>query len=471
MPVDAWLPIGYKLPDGASSRGAIVEGSGWQIVETAAPGRALVAEEALATRWLAAGLLDSELARAFQFGSRTLRLISSGPEHMLCPVFDSRSPNTTSEALAFAQALRATRSIDADSSFHDAIYVERFSRLLPTYSISAAATDDVVLGCWLTGGAKVSVKSSRRVQQMLSWMNVAQLSEVLRTAGLDTELKGDSPSPSRPRPNNAREAGDPASTSPLTETAFTLPGRPELEAFFNEHILDIVTNRQRYKALGIGFPSALVLHGPPGCGKTYAIERLIDHLGWPSVQVDASSIASPYIHDTSRKIAQVFDKAIASAPSVLVIDEMDAFLADREMGSGHHRVEEVAEFLRRIPEAVKNDVLVIAMTNRLELIDEAILRRGRFDHLIKVDFPNLEEVRMLLDKLLTDLPKTNDVDSAPLAKALAGRALSDVAFVVREGARLAGRLGQARVNQECLLAALAGTPSRRSNDEPRRVGF
>src|SRR3546814_16081302 len=71
-----------------------------------------------------------------------------------------------------------------------------------------------------------------------------------------------------------------------------------------------------------------------------------------------------------------------NAPSVLVIDEMEAFLADREMGSGHHRVEEVAEFLRRIPEAVKNEVLIIAMTNRIDMIDPAITRRGRFDHAI-----------------------------------------------------------------------------------------
>ncbi|MBV5300638.1 MAG: AAA family ATPase [Methylococcales bacterium] len=122
------------------------------------------------------------------------------------------------------------------------------------------------------------------------------------------------------------------------------------------------------------------------CGKTFAVERLVDFLGWACFQIDASSVASPYIHETSKKVADVFDQAMNNAPSVLVIDEMEAFLADREMGSGHHRVEEVAEFLRRIPEATKNQVLIIGMTNRIEMIDPAILRRGRFDHIIKVDF-------------------------------------------------------------------------------------
>ena len=253
---------------------------------------------------------------------------------------------------------------------------------------------------------------------------------------------------------------------------FELPGREELAYFFNEHVVDIVQNRERYKSLGIEFPSAVVLHGPPGCGKTFAVDRLIDFLGWPSFQIDASSVASPYIHETSKKVAEVFDKAMQSAPSVLVIDEMEAFLADREMGSGHHRVEEVAEFLRRIPEAAKNDVLIIAMTNRVDMIDPAILRRGRFDHVIKVDYANEAEVTSLLDKLLAGLPKEKDVDPLPLARDLAGRPLSDVAFVVREGARLAARAGKSTLDQESLLTALGDAPAReREGGAQRRIGF
>ena len=255
--------------------------------------------------------------------------------------------------------------------------------------------------------------------------------------------------------------------------AFSLPGRPALEAFFNEHVVDIIRNQDRYKALGVGFPSAIVLHGPPGCGKTFAVEQLVEHLGWPSFQIDASSVASPYIHETSRKVAEMFDKAMQNAPSVLVIDEMEAFLADRESGGGgsHHRVEEVAEFLRRIPEAAKNEVLIVAMTNRVEMIDPAIMRRGRFDHVIKVDFASEEEVRSLLDKLLSTLPRDESVDPAPLAKRLAGRPLSDVTFVVREGARLSARASRDKLGQEYLLEALDGTPSRTDAPSGRRIGF
>ncbi len=161
-----------------------------------------------------------------------------------------------------------------------------------------------------------------------------------------------------------------------------------------------------------------------------------------------------------------------SAPSVLVIDEMEAFLADREMGSGHHRVEEVAEFLRRIPEAAKNDVLIIAMTNRVEMIDPAIMRRGRFDHVIKVDFASEAEVLSLLEKLLSTLPKDDSIDPKPFAKELAGRPLSDVTYVVREGARLAARAGKDRLDQDSLRAALASTPAReREGSVQRKIGF
>jgi ATP-dependent 26S proteasome regulatory subunit len=135
-------------------------------------------------------------------------------------------------------------------------------------------------------------------------------------------------------------------------------------------------------------------------------------------------------------------------------------------------VEEVAEFLRRIPEAAKNDVLIVAMTNRIEMIDPAILRRGRFDHVIKVDYASEVEVASLLEKLLSVLPRGTDVDPRPLARELAGRPLSDVAFVVREGARLAARAGKDKLDQDSLQSALKAAPAReREGSTQRRIGF
>jgi SpoVK/Ycf46/Vps4 family AAA+-type ATPase len=168
----------------------------------------------------------------------------------------------------------------------------------------------------------------------------------------------------------------------------------------------------------------------------------------------------------------MFEKAIAAAPSVLIIDEMEAFLADREIGSGssHHRVEEVAEFLRRIPEASKNSVLIMAMTNRVDMIDPAILRRGRFDHIIRMASASANEAKALMDSLLAALPKEGNIDTNIFSEKLAGRPLSDIAFVVREGSRLAARSGKSAIDINSLSAALKLVPSRTFEDKPK-IGF
>lgn len=478
MALESWLPVGFKLPDGAKVRVALFEGTDWQIHETIGGGRSLVVQGSLPQHWIDSGLIDEETLAAFEFGDRKLRAISSAPSQVLCPVSAGNSPDNKSEALAFALALKATRDIDADSALQDALYVERITRLLPTYSISSRVDDDVVLGYWLTGGTNIPARSFRRLRQSMSWLGAGHLKDVVQAAGFEVaeiiplERMQETPS-DKTETITTEEKRETRRTAPEPNKVFELAGRPELAAFFNEHIVDIILHRDRYKALGIEFPSAVILHGPPGCGKTFAVDRLVEFLRWPSFQIDASSVASPYIHETSKKVAQVFDKAMENAPSVLVIDEMEAFLADREMGSGHHRVEEVAEFLRRIPEAVKNDVLIIAMTNRIEMIDPAIQRRGRFDHIIKVDFASEVEVQALLDKLLSSLPRESDVDAKPLAEELAGRPLSDISYVVREGARLAARSGKERLDQGSLLSAMHSSPAREreGGEIKRHIGF
>lgn len=451
---DSWFPIGFDLPSGGRCGRCLWHGRGWQILEILSGGRALVVSEELALKWIDSALIDRNLLEVIDFGPRRYYGLVCGENHTLSPVSDSPSPNTKAEAQAFAVALRATRAIDRQTPLADAIYVEKISRLLPTYGASGSA-DDVVLGRWLTGGVNISVQSFQRLHQIVSWLPDETLTSVIETAGLEVI-------PGGTQSSRGAAAGS---------TLFELPGRPRLAAFFNEHVVDVVQNRERYTALGIGFPRAFVLCGPPGCGKTFAVEKLGEFLGWPSFSIDASSVASPYIHETSKKVAAVFDDAKKNAPSLLIIDEMEAFLADRESGPGHHRVEEVAEFLRRIPEAAKNEVLVIAMTNRIELIDAAILRRGRFDHIIEVGYPSEEEILPLLVNLLSSLPKEEDVDPAPLAAALSGRALSDVAFVVREGARRAARSGRSRVSQADLAAALQSAPSLDPEPGKRKIGF
>lgn len=469
MPLDPWLPVGFALPSAPAIERILRDGGNWQLYITAGNGRALLIQPPLFRRWTECGLLSATDLPMVQFGAQQLYCLTCAGNHQLSPIRETPSPTSRADALAFADALRATRTAAPDVPLADALYVERISRLLPTWGTHTESGDAILLGSYLSGGVPVSVLEFQRLRSFVNWLSHEQLLEILHRAGFTTEHP-DLPlaepiSDTRPVPARSEPATRPA--------VFKLAGRPALENFFLEHVLDIIENPEQYQRLGIDFPGSIILHGPPGCGKTFAIERLVEYLGWPSFEISSSSIGSPFIHETSRKVAEVFDTAIKSAPSVLIIDEMEAFLADRESSgsSGHHRVEEVAEFLRRIPEANRNRVLIVAMTNRLEMIDSAIQRRGRFDHVIGVDFATQEEIKALLEHLLKDLPREDELELDRFSRQLEGRPLSDVAFLIRESARRTARAGKEKISSLQIQDSLNMLDARNDGRARNPIGF
>lgn len=442
-----WFPLQHELPDGSRLAQLLHGGCDWRIYRLDNKKSMLVVQTTLAHRWMESNLLPDTVWESFSFGQDDYRAVTSEPRHRLEPVAANCSPDTKAEALSFALSFRETRKLST-APLHDAIYVERYSRLLPTWSVSEGSGDEEILGCWLTGGVSIPVTSFRRLSSLLGWLGKKDVAELVLAAGFSV------PQGAAGALSTTTAAG--AKPPIRSQQPFCLPGRPVLEAFFKDHVIHIVEHAERYRRFGIHFPAAIVLHGPPGCGKTFAVERLGEHLGWPIFPIDSNSIASRYIHDTSKKIGEVFDQAMDTAPSLIVIDEMEAYLSDRQIhnSTGLHHVEEVAEFLRRIPEAGQRQVLVIGMTNRLEMIDSAILRRGRFDHVIEVGMPSATETAELIKVLLADLPVEGKVDTDATATALAGRPLSDIAFVIREAARLAARAGQSTLDDEMVQRAL-----------------
>ena len=477
MTKNPWLPVNFTLSDGSVVKDVLFEGDEWQIISLDEGNMSLLVAKCLLEKWLACNLVSEGVFVEFNFGQWKLAFAKCRKNQTLRPVTAASVIRSKPDALSFAIALNETRRFETTNGLQDAIYFERISRLLPTYSISARVSDEVILGYWLTGGMRISATSVRRLDQSMAWMSLTEIRDVVRVAGLrPSEIAPSEESQEyKESCGGGEETKQVSSPSPkhTSMDVFDLPGRPDLSAFINEHIIDIIRHQDRYRSLGIEFPSAVILHGPPGCGKTFAVEKLIEFLGWPSYQVEASSVASPYIHETSKKVAEIFQLSIDNAHSVLVIDEMEAFLADRDRSSGHHRVEEVAEFLRRIPEAVSKGVLIVAMTNRIDMIDPAIQRRGRFDHVIKVDFASETEIVALMKKLIESLPTSSDLDVRPIARELSGRPLSDVSFVVREAARLSARAGAKTIGQDKLLSALHGTPVRalQNDEQERTIGF
>ncbi len=194
-------------------------------------------------------------------------------------------------------------------------------------------------------------------------------------------------------------------------------------------------------------------------------------LGWPVFYIDSGNIGSKYIHETSRRIGEIFEKAAENAPSFIVIDELEAFLSSREtsMGARETHMEEVAEFLRRIPEAPEKRILVFGMTNLPDTVDKAILRRGRIDHMIEVGMPSKAEIAALLESLLEDKPTAPDLPLEKLSDSLYGRPVSDIAFLVREAAKRTVRSGGSTIGPEELFAAERALPP--AEGTKRRIGF
>jgi AAA+ superfamily predicted ATPase len=442
----SWLPRGTKLFNDIVVDKLISAGKNWQILKNTYDCFILIVKPELYLKWLKNDLISETLFKKMTYANEEYNIFCSKNDYLISSVEHGPYPYNTLSAHAFALSLKETRNINKDISLHDALFIEQISRLLPTYSVSESYDDDLILGKWLSGGVNISINNTNRLCSLLNWMDKTSVLKIIEEAGLKT--------------NATEQVSSKEGSTDEKVHEFILKGRPELSKFFNDHIIDIIKNNEKYKRMGINFPSAVVLHGPPGCGKTFAVEKLINYLDWPNYYISSATIGSPYIHDTSKKISEVFDKAIENAPSVIVIDEMEAFLSARNTNksSGLHHTEEVAEFLRRIPEASNKNVLIIAMTNMIDTIDPAILRRGRFDHILEVKMPSTIEIEELVISIIDKIPHEKDIDIKNIALKLQKRPLSDVAFAIKEACFYAVKNDIEYLNNEMILSAINQLP-------------
>jgi SpoVK/Ycf46/Vps4 family AAA+-type ATPase len=445
MTKDPWFPKGHEPIKGAITKSMTFAGDKWQVYRMADGQNMLVIRPDLSGLWVANGLLDGSVFTPVKFGGEDFDLFVSSDKYILAPIDYNFFAVNKGTALAFAAALRESRKAMPKISFEDSLYTEQFGRLLPISELTQDIDDGLILGTWLTGGIPVSTKSIRRLQNLTPNFSIYDLEDIVVDAGLPApDVKGDTKNAQKnTNDERPRQKGD----------KFVLTGAKYLEQFFHENVVDIVLNPERYEAMGISFPSPIILYGKPGTGKTYAVEKLAEFLDWPVYSIDSGSVGSPYIHQTAQKISATFNKAFETAPAIVIIDEMESFLGKRE-GSQDHKVEEVGEFLRLIPEAAKNKVLVVGMTNLLQNIDPAILRTGRFDHKIEVRMPSKEDIKVMLETALAKLPVEDGIVLDKIIDALVDRPRSDATFIVKEAARLTAFKGKNKISQEELDAAL-----------------
>lgn len=466
--IDPWLPKDYKFPNDVQIRNLIFANDSWQIYKTADNKNLLVSRQPLVDKWVDQGLLEPNVFFKCDFAGDKFSCLLSSDRFFMAPLNYKLFEVNKVSALAFAKSLKETRRILKNVPLDDAIYVEQYARLLPVSELAGSFVDDsLLLGTWLTGGVAVPTTSIRRLKSLTVNFSKQDLEEIIDEAGIDQKiLDGQVDSEAAFLDDNS-----PRKSSPVKPGKFELPGATYLEQFFHENVIDIVQNPERYESMGIGFPSPIILYGKPGTGKTYTVEKLAEFLDWPVYSINSSSVGSPYIHQTGQKIAEVFNKAFETAPSIVIIDEMEAYLSKRE-GAQDFKVEEVGEFLRLIPEAPKNKVLVVGMTNLLDRIDPAILRTGRFDHKIEVKMPTAEDIRSMLDTALAKLPKEDNLNLEKVVEALTDKPRSDVAFVTKEAARLTAFRGKDKISQQEIDDALQAKALASTTEKPkRRIGF
>ncbi|MEM3815387.1 MAG: AAA family ATPase, partial [Candidatus Bathyarchaeia archaeon] len=203
-----------------------------------------------------------------------------------------------------------------------------------------------------------------------------------------------------------------------------------------------IKNPEMFKRMGIKPPKGILLFGPPGCGKTLLAKAVATESEANFISIKGPEVLSKWVGESERAIREVFRKARMSAPAVIFFDEIDSLVPRRGLGYGDSGVTErvISQLLTEIDGiSTLEDVVVLAATNRPDLIDPAILRPGRFDRLVYVPPPN-DEGRLAILKIHTkDMPLAKDVDLKALAGMTKGYSGADLEALCREAALIALR--------------------------------
>ena len=223
-----------------------------------------------------------------------------------------------------------------------------------------------------------------------------------------------------------------------------------------EEIRDFLSDPDRYRKLGAKIPRGVLLVGPPGTGKTLLAKAVAGEANVPFFSISGSDFVEMFVGMGAARVRDLFKEANKMAPCIVFIDEIDTIgkSRDNRMGGNDEREQTLNQLLAEMDgfDPTKG-VILLAATNRPEVLDQALLRPGRFDRRIIVDRPNLAGRLATLQVHTRNIRLAEDVNLRKIAIATAGTVGADLANLVNEAALRAVRLGRKAVNQEDLLAA------------------
>jgi len=236
-----------------------------------------------------------------------------------------------------------------------------------------------------------------------------------------------------------------------------------------EEIIEFLRHPKKFQALGAKIPRGVLLVGPPGGGKTLLAKAIAGEAGVPFFSISGSEFVEMFVGVGASRVRDLFHQAKKSAPCLVFIDEIDAVGRQRGagLGSGHDEREQTLNQLLVEMDGFDPNagIIVIAATNRPDILDPALLRPGRFDRRIVVDNPDANGRRAILDVHVRGKPMSEDVTLDVLARRTPGFSGADLANMVNEAALLAARRGKKRIGRseldEAIERVIAG-PQRKS---------
>lgn len=242
-----------------------------------------------------------------------------------------------------------------------------------------------------------------------------------------------------------------------------------------EEIVDFLKNPRKYAELGARIPKGVLLMGPPGTGKTLLARAVAGEAGCPFFSISGSDFVEMFVGVGASRVRDLFDQAKKNAPSIIFIDEIDAVGRHRGtgIGGGHdEREQTLNQLLVEMDGFGSNEgVVVLAATNRVDILDPALLRPGRFDRQVYVGLPDIKGREEILQVHAKNKPLAEDVDLKQIARGTAGFTGADLENLLNEAALLAGRRSESFITmkdlQESIIKVIAG-PEKHSRVIPER---
>ncbi|MGX7825698.1 ATP-dependent zinc metalloprotease FtsH [Actinokineospora sp. 24-640] len=234
-------------------------------------------------------------------------------------------------------------------------------------------------------------------------------------------------------------------------------------------IKDFLQNPGRYQALGAKIPKGVLLYGPPGTGKTLLARAVAGEAGVPFYSISGSDFVEMFVGVGASRVRDLFEQAKQNAPCIIFVDEIDAVGRQRGagLGGGHDEREQTLNQLLVEMDGfdARGGIILIAATNRPDILDPALLRPGRFDRQIPVSAPDLTGRRKILEVHSKGKPFASDVDMLSLAKRTVGMSGADLANVINEAALLTARKNGTAIDGAALeesVDRVIGGPARKS---------